>query len=109
MKVIFTSNVLVYFEELVFTLYNKEYFGFLEASQRYVAELIDEITTTLPLRSHRPAPNYFDRYGKSMKYAIFIKNRHTTWYVFFKTYSKNGEKIYLVRYIGNNHTIAHYL
>jgi len=50
-----------------------------------------------------------DKYGKGMKYASFRKNRRTTWYAFFKKYEKNGETFYLVRYIANNHSIAHYL
>jgi len=44
-----------------------------------------------------------------MKYAIFIKNRHTSWYVFFKIYRKDREIFYVVRYIANNHEIAQYL
>ena len=109
MNVIFTSKVLDYLENLVITLYCKEYFGFLDASKKYVADLIDDILTTLPIRLHKPAPAYFDRYGKNMKYAAFKKSKNTTWYVFFKTYQKNRETIYLVRYVANNHTIAQYL
>ena len=109
MNVIFTSKVLDYLENLVVILYNKEYFGFLDASKRYVADLIDDILTTLPIRLHKPASAYFDKYGKNMKYAAFKKSKNTTWYVFFKTYQKNRETIYLVRYIANNHTIAQYL
>lgn len=33
----------------------------------------------------------------------------TQWYVFFTKYQDNGETIYLVRYISNNHVIAKYL
>ena len=49
------------------------------------------------------------RYGKDLYYAVFPKNNRTTWYAFFTKYKENGEIIYLVRYIGNNHTIAQYL
>jgi hypothetical protein len=109
MNVIFTPKVLEYFENLVITLYCREYFSFLETSKKYVAELIDDILTTLPTRLHKPAPLYFDKYGKNMKYASFKKNKTTTWYAFFMTYQENGDTIYLVRYIANNHTIAQYL
>ena len=109
MNVIFISKVLEYFENLVITLYCKEYFGFLETSKKYVAELIDDILTTLPIRLHKNAPEYFDKYGKSMKYAAFRKSKDTTWYAFFITYRKNNETFYLVRYIANNHTISQYL
>lgn len=44
-----------------------------------------------------------------MDYAVFPKNDHTTWYVFFNVYEIGGESVYLVRYMSNNHVIAHYL
>ena len=109
MNVIFIPKVLEYLEELVTTLYIEEYFSLLETSKKYVGELTDEILTTLPTRLHKPAPKYFDKYGKNMKYAAFKKNRRTTWYAFFTKYCKNDEEIYLVRYIANNHTVAQHL
>ena len=109
MQVIILSEVLEYFEDLVIILYEKGYFGFEETALKYVLELYDDIVATLPTRLHKPAPAYFDKYGKSMKYAGFKKNKNTMWYVFFQKYKEDGEMIYLVRYIANNHTIAQYL
>jgi len=109
MDVIFTPKVLLYFEDLIITLYDKGYFCFLETSKRYVEELIDDILATLPTRQHRPAPKYFDRYGKNMYYAVFKKNKHTSWYAFFTKYEENYKTFYLVRYIGNNHIVVHHL
>jgi hypothetical protein len=43
------------------------------------------------------------------KYAVFKESKNTHWYVFFRVYKKNGEDIYQVRYIANNHTVAQYL
>ena len=102
-------KVYEYLENLVITLHEEGYFGLKTSAQKYVDELFDDITTNLPTRQHKPAPKRFDKYGKGMKYASFRKNRRTTWYAFFKTYEKNGETFYLVRYIANNHSIAHYL
>jgi len=109
MKVILLPKVLDYLEDLSIILYEKGYFSFEETALKYILELYDDIIVTLPIRLHRPAPKYFDKYGKNMKYAWFRKNKNTTWYVFFKTYVKNGEKIYLVRYIGNNHIVSQHL
>jgi len=109
MKVIFTPELLEYFEELMIILYEKKYFGFEDSAENYVTELVRDIKETLPIRSHKPAPKRFDRYGKNMKYASFKKNKTTTWYVFFTTYIENGEKQHLVRYIANNHTVAQHL
>ena len=44
-----------------------------------------------------------------MDYAAFSKNNHTTWYVFFNVYEVGGDSVYLVRYMSNNHVIAHHL
>ena len=44
-----------------------------------------------------------------MDYAVFPKNDHTTWYVFFNVYEIGEESVYLVRYMSNNHVIAHHL
>ena len=78
-------------------------------SRSYSEDLLDDILNTLPERLHKPAPVYFDKYGKDMEYASFKKNKRTTWYVFFEIYEDNGEIFYLVRYIANNHTVAQYL
>jgi len=108
-QVVFIPEVRKYFENLVPLLYKKGYFGFLDSSQKYVSELIGDIMANLPTKQHKPAPIHFDKYGKGMKYVVFKKNKRTSWYAFFKTYQKNGETIYLVRYIANNHVIAQYL
>ena len=31
------------------------------------------------------------------------------WYVFYSIHEVNGEEVYLIRYLGNNHVIAHHL
>ena len=109
MKVLVLPEVRQYLKELSHILYEEKYFSFLEASERYLKELFDEISETLHRRLHKPAPEYFSTYGKEMEYAAFKKNKQTTWYVFFETYKEREEIIYLVRYITNNHVIVKYL
>ncbi len=109
MKVIALPEIDKYLQDLITILYQKGYFAFEEAAQKYVDDLYDNIKMNLPSRLHKPAPNYFDQYGENMEYAVFRKNRLTQWYVFFRVYQKDGEIIYQVRYIGNNHTVAQYL
>ena len=111
MNVIFLPEVQKYYAYLEDILYEKGYFGFKESSRSYVKELIENIKTGLPLLPHRPAPAYFDKYGKNMDYAVFRvrKNKNTQWYVFFTTSKEYGETIYLVRYISNNHISAQHL
>lgn len=109
MKVLFLPEIRQYFQELEEILFEKEYFGFEESAIMYVRELILDIETSLPMRVSKKAPPYFNRYGKGMSYAMFSKSKATQWYVFFTKYQENGEIIYLVRYISNNHVIAQYL
>jgi len=109
MKVSFLPEVQDYLKGLVSILHKKDYFGFEESAVRYVNDLRKDIEINLPTRQHKSAPQYFDQYGKDMLYAAFRKNKQTTWYAFFTKYNDNGNTIYLVRYIANNHTVAQYL
>ena len=109
MKVLAIPEVTSYIESLVPILYEKGYFSFKETAQKYVKDLYDDIRTNLPRYVHKSAPPYFDKYGKGMYYAAFRKNRQTVWYAFFTKYLDNGETIYLIRYLNNNHLIAKYL
>ena len=109
MKVIILPEVYDYFEDLMEILYQREYFGFRKSAREYVVELLDDIKINLPKVQHKQAPLYFNKYGKNMCYATFRKNKQTAWYAFFAKYNENGDTVYLVRYIANNHTVAQYL
>jgi hypothetical protein len=109
MKIEFTSEALGFFNELSTILYKKEYFGLQENALKYVDELLEDIRITLPARVKKPAPAYFDKYGKKMLYSTFRKNKATQWHVFFNVYQKDDEMIFIIRYISNNHVIAKYL
>jgi len=109
MKIIALTRVHQFLEDLKKVLFEQEYFVFEETAQKYVDDLFEDIKTNLPSRRHVPAPPYFDKYGKGLYYSVFKKNRRTQWYVFFRMYKVNGEDVYQIRYIANNHTVAQYL
>ena len=110
MKVIVVPEVQYYLESLKKILFEEEYFGFEKSAVKYVNDLFDDIITNLPAKFKRQAPKYFtDRYGKGLYYAVFPKSKRTQWYAFFRIYRENGEDIYQIRYIANNHTVAQYL
>lgn len=109
MKVLFLPEVRTHFRELSEILFQKDYFGFEEYAINYVRELIFDIESSLPRKLSKPAPPYFNRYGKNMRYSIFKKDKATQWYVFFTKHTKDNELIYLVRYISNNHVTAQHL
>jgi len=109
MKVLFLPEVREYFDFLANILFEEEYFSFEENARQYAKEVFDDIEENLPTRWKKPAPKHFEKYGKHMYYSGFRKNRNTTWYAFFTKYEENGETIYMVRHIENNHTAAHLL
>ena len=106
MKVVFLPEVVDFFEELAWILYEKGYFGDYEWSSKYVEDLNIDIKNNLPIKRHRPAPPYYEKYGKDLYYAVFKKNRRTSYYTFFSKYDDYGQTVFLVCYIGNNHTEA---
>jgi hypothetical protein len=109
MKVLATPEVKEYLNNLIFIL-QKKYFGFRESARNYVIELIKDITENLSKRQHKPASKFFEKYGEDLHYASFPKNKRTTWYTFFTKYEdENGDTIFLISYIGNNHTVAQHL
>lgn len=109
MKIVALPEVRTYLRELSYILYEKGYFGFEDKAQKYVEDLFSDIRMNLPTKLKKPAPPYFNKYGRNMQYASFRKNKETQWYVFFNTYRQDGEIIYLIRYISNNHVIAQFL
>jgi hypothetical protein len=109
MKVLALPEVVDYIESLVPALHQGGYFGFADSARKYVKDLYDDIQHSLPIRLKKPAPTYFEKYGKNMQYASFRTSKQTLWYVFFETYEEHGEVVYLIRYISNNHVIAKFL
>jgi len=110
MKVLFSPRVQNFYYELEAVLLEKGYFNFKKNADNYVAELSRGIQNNLPNLRHKPAPERYAKYGEDLHYASFIKNKRTTWYAFFTKYQdENNEIIYLVHYIGNNHTEAQHL
>ena len=109
MIVLFSPEIQEYFYKLENILYEKGYFSHEYKAFEYVDALIFEIKNNLPEQKHRLAPPYYDKYGKGLYYAVFKKNRNTHYYAFFSKYIDNGNTVFLVCYIGNNHTDAQYL
>jgi len=109
MKVLFSPEVQHFYDELETVLYEKEYFAYEQSAHEYVDDLINDIINNLPELRHKPAPKYYNKYGKALYYATFTKSKRTQWYAFFSKYLENDETVYLIRYLGNNHTEAHHL
>lgn len=109
MKVLFLPEVRSYLNDLINLLFDLDYFSSVESSSKYINELFNDIQNNLYIKVKRKAPLHFRFLGAKVYYTSFTKSRHTQWYVFFSVYLIDGEEVYLVRYIANNHIIARYL
>ena len=81
--------------ELIQTLYEEEYFGFIESAQEYIDKIIDFIYT-IPTQRQRLTKNKI--YGNY--YCTYKHNNKTSWYIFFD----KEDDIFLATFITNNHT-----
>ena len=109
MKVLFLPEVVDQFLNLAEILYDKGYLGFESDAIDYSEQLFRDIQTNLPIKVKKGAPAFFERYGKGLFYSLFPRNKHTVWYVFYSLHYLNGEEVFLVRYLTNNHIIAQHL
>ena len=80
--------------DLVFTLYKKEYFGFIENSFEYVDKILDFIQS-IPFQKQKLT--YNKKFGTY--YTSYKANNNTTWYLIFDKHEGN----YFVNEITNNH------
>lgn len=96
-KVIIEKSVMDYFNDLIFELFEEEYFGFVDSSLNYVDRILDFILKDLPEKPYKISPLNLMKEGSY--YTFYKANNNTTWHIFFDT---KGEKI-IVRKILNNH------
>jgi hypothetical protein len=96
-KVIFKNKVLDYLDELVYTLFKKEYFSYSENAQLYVDKIVDFVVLGINNFPHKITPQKLCYLGSN--YIFYKSNNRTTWYVFFEKNNQN----YLITGIINNH------
>ncbi|MFH7016931.1 hypothetical protein [Flavobacterium sp. FlaQc-47] len=97
-KVIFEKAVLEYFDNLVYALFKKEYFGFAESAQNYTDKILNFIISNISSFPHKKTPKSLQYLGSN--YIFYKPNTKTTWYVFFEKRDKN----YLITGIINNNS-----
>jgi len=103
-EIVFSKNVEIYLNELMLLLFEKGYFSFPSFAKQYVDALVLYIEKNVGMIQGRIAPDFFNRFGKNMKYITYRSNTNTTWYVFYQ----KCENIFLIKHISNNHVSAQY-
>lgn len=96
-KIYYQPEVENYINELMYTLYSENYFGFLESAVTYKNKIIDFIETKIAIFPFKNTPFRLRNLGS--KYIFHKINDNTTWYIFFE----KKDKTYLITYITNNH------
>lgn len=97
-NIVLQENVTNFLHELVFNLFENQYFSNEESAVHYVKKIYDFIEFKLSLHTYRNTPEKLIKFGS--KYTFYKINRHTTWYIFFESF----ENRYLITYITNNHS-----
>mgnify|MGYP000857427285 CR=1 FL=1 len=96
-KVIFKTEVLKYFDELVYTLFSKDYFSYSENALNYVDRIVGFTTFEINSFPHKKTPLKLKYLGSN--YIFYKANNRTTWFIFFEKQDNN----YLITGILNNH------
>ena len=96
-KIYYKPVVVNYINDLVFQLYEKEYFGFLENAIEYKDKLLYFINENIAIFPRKLTPLTNAHLGSY--YIFYLSNKRTTWYVSFE----KEDNTYLVTYISNNH------
>jgi bifunctional pyridoxal-dependent enzyme with beta-cystathionase and maltose regulon repressor activities len=93
----YTNFVQDFFDELITTLFSKEYFSYEENAIAYVQKLVFYIEENIDGLPHKKSPNSLLKYGDF--YVFYKSDSRTPWYIFFSKKEKN----YLIKYLTNNH------
>ncbi|OUD36525.1 hypothetical protein [Flavobacterium sp. FPG59] len=96
-KVIFKEEILLYFDELISILFDREYFSYEKNAILYVDKIVDFITLEINSFPHKSTPQKLRYLGTN--YIFYKANNRTTWYIFFE----RQDSIFLITGISNNH------
>ncbi len=94
-KIIIKEVLSDYLNELIYKLYKKDYFGFIEDAESYVNSIYDFIYTIPTQKIKKTKKNRFGKY-----YCTYRANKKTSWFIVFDIQDNK----YLINYITNTHT-----
>lgn len=97
-KIVFSQNVLNYFDDLISILFYEDYFSFEENAQLYVDNIVEFIYDSIENFPCKISPKKLKYLGS--KYIFFKANSRTLWYIFFE----NKDEKYIITGILNSHS-----
>jgi len=97
-KVYYSPKVEHFLNELVFILFNKDYFSYEENALQYRDNIVDFIERNISSFPAKEAPSELRSFGAN--YIFFKANQRTTWYAFYE----KKDSIYFITDIINSHS-----
>ena len=97
-NVVFSTHVEKDLLLLVDILIDEGYISTYPIAVKYVDDLIDYILEHIEIALCKPVPAFFNKYGNNMKYMMYQRSNHITWYIMFEEF----EECFFVKYITNN-------
>jgi hypothetical protein len=85
--IIIKESVIQYLDDLIFVLYNNEYFGFIDSSEIFIDKLINFIYENIEIFPSKKTPIQIQYLGTN--YIFYKSTQRTTWYIFFEQKNKN--------------------
>ena len=104
-KVRYSVSVELQLKESIDQLVERGYFSEEDYAVSYIRDLVTYFQLNLDHLTAFVAPEYFNRYGANLKYAIYRKSNRTTWYAFF---TETPDALTIV-YLANNHLMGHHM
>jgi hypothetical protein len=96
-EVIIADEVTEYFNNLIYTLFLKEYFSYEKSAEYYVQNIYNFIEFELYKNPFKKTPVPLQKFGSY--YVFYRPNKRTTWYIFFE---KSDNRV-LITHITNSH------
>ena len=73
-EIYYSGSAIKFINELVTTLYDQEYFGFMVSALAYIKAMQNYIEQNIHQLPHYPAPPYFNKYKSGMSYITYQAN-----------------------------------
>jgi hypothetical protein len=96
-RILYKPDVEDFLFDLVYILFKKDYFSYIENAESYKNNIVDFIENNISTFPVSETPFKLRDFGSS--YIFYKSNARTTWFVFFEKQESN----YLVTNIINNH------
>ena len=96
-SIVFRVEVIDFLDNLLFILYEKNYFNYKANASEYVLKIYDFIESNIVHFPYKESPSTIKYLGSH--YIFYTSNQRTTWFIFFEV----KDKEYTITAIINNH------